>query len=196
MVRGPNVAFKVATEPPGAEVTTDLVSKKARRNKDLTEDDANYFLGCAPTPCEFQVSRRSEFITEVSLEGYHTATIEITSGLGGGNSAVSATGAVVVAGSVYGTIYGVASFIPAIFGSSMNAGAAAAATQAATGVGVLFLGVDVASGAMLSVRPNPLVLVMIPDNEPLPEDTYVDSEDELKALMENRGVMAESDADS
>jgi hypothetical protein len=73
-----------------------------------------------------------------------------------------------------------------VFQTSTNAGAAAGATQAATGVGLVFLGVDVLSGAMLDVRPNPLVLIMIPEEEPIPEDSYIETEEELQEFLTQR----------
>lgn len=185
-IRGPNVSFKVVTDPPGANVTTDLPAKNEKQRSQSASESHPQFRGCSPTPCEFQVSRRAEFTAMIEQDGYHPAKVEITSGLGQGVSAASATGAIVVAGGAYGALYGVASFWPMVFGSSANAGAAAGATQLATGVGVLFVGVDLASGAMLDVRPNPLVLIMIPETEPLPEDTFIDTEEELNDLLENR----------
>ncbi|MEL6858714.1 MAG: hypothetical protein AAFO74_10025 [Pseudomonadota bacterium] len=193
VIRGPNVAFEVATEPPGATVTTDLLTKESRRAKQADPDAPANYRGCSPTPCKFQVSRRAEFIATVTMPGYHPATVDVTSGFGSGGSAASATGAVLVAGSAYSTIYGLASFWPAVFQSSANAGAAAGATQAATGVGLLFLGVDVATGAMLNVRPNPMVLILVPEDEEKPENVYIETEEELRELLEAPDASDETD---
>lgn len=187
VTRGPNVKFHIVTDPPGAEVTTDLPRKKFKEGESI-------FHGCAPSPCHIHVSRRSEFVTTVSMPGYHTATVEITSGFGNGGSAVGASGAIIVAGSVYSSVYALASFVPALFGTSANAGAAAGATQAATGIGVVMLGIDIASGAMLNVRPNPLVLFLVPEDQPLPENTYIDSPEEFEAFLESTGRELQSEA--
>ncbi len=194
VVRGPNVAFKVATEPAGAQVETNLLTRKSKRAVDAQSDEPLEYRGCAPTPCEFQVSRRSDFTATVTMAGYHDASVSITSGLGRGGSGASATGAIIVTGAAYGSVYGLASFWPMVFQTSTNAGAAASATQAATGVGLVFLGVDVLSGAMLDVRPNPLILIMIPEEEPIPEDSYIETEEELQEFLTQRigGRSAES----
>jgi hypothetical protein len=168
VIRGPNVAFKVATDPVGAQVKTDLLTRKSKRDHDAQSGEPLEYRGCSPTPCEFQVSRRSEFTATVTMEGYHDASVEITSGIGSGGSGASATGGIIVTGAAYSTVYGLASFWPMVFQTSTNAGAAASATQAATGVGLVFVGVDVLSGAMLAVRPNPVVLIMIPEEESIP----------------------------
>ncbi len=187
VVRGPNVAFKVATDPVGAQVETDLLTRKSKRAVDAQSDEPLEYRGCAPTPCEFQVSRRSGFTATVTIEGYHDASVEITSGLGRGGSGASATGAIIVTGAAYSTVYGLASFWPMVFQTSTNAGAATSATQAATGVGLVFVGVDVLSGAMLDVRPNPLVLIMIPEEESIPDDSYIETEEELQEFLKQRG---------
>lgn len=196
VIRGPNVAFKVATDPVGAQVETDLLTRKSKRVVDAQSGEALEYRGCAPTPCEFQVSRRSDFTATVTMKGYHGASVEITSGFGRGGSGASATGAIIVTGTAYSAVYGLASFLPMVFQTSTNAGAAASATQAATGVGLVFVGVDVLSGAMLDVRPNPLVLIMIPEEEPIPEDSYIETEEELQEFLKQRngGISTESSA--
>lgn len=184
VIRGPNVKFHVVTDPPGATVTTDLERKRPK------EGESKYHE-CAPTPCYLHVSRRAEFKTFVQLDGYHPAEIDITSGFGRGGAAAGATGTIVVSAAAYTAIYIAytgATLLPAVVtGSSLSSGAAAAGTQAATGFGLAFIGVDLASGAMLDVRPNPLILVMIPETEPLPEDTYVETKEELEALLTELG---------
>lgn len=171
-------------------------ARAAAEGQNITDpEDAlpKFYKGCAPTPCKFEVSRRAEFTTTVTLDGYHPATVEITSGFGrgggtaaGAGTAVAATGAYVMTFSLVEGMYFVFTFG---LGSSSAAASTAttAANSAALGIGAIMLGVDVASGAMLDVRPNPLGLVLIPEHEPLPEegDVMIASEEELKAIQES-----------
>ena len=188
LVRGPNTNFNIATEPPGASVTTNLVIPKWRRS------DPEYYA-CAPTPCSLEVSRRSEFEVVVSMDGYHPATIQVTSGFGRGGPQSSTAGAVTGATGAYIVSYSLitstASALSAVATAGMStsaasAGAGSAAATGAAGVGMLFLGGDWISGAMLDLRPNPLVLVMIPLDQPLPsaEEAYLESEEALQEALE------------
>lgn len=149
-----------------------------------------FYKGCTPTPCKFEVSRRAEFTTTVTLDGYHPANVEITSGLGRGGgtatgvgTAAATTGAYVLTYSLIETMYFIGTFG---LGSSSAAASAAtsSANSAALGIGAIMIGVDVASGAMLDVRPNPLGLVLIPDDQPLPDqaDILIDTEEKLDAV--------------
>ncbi|MEL6693760.1 MAG: hypothetical protein AAFQ12_12125 [Pseudomonadota bacterium] len=188
LVRGPNTHFHVVTEPAGASVTTDLVIPKWQRS------DPEYYA-CSPTPCSFEVSRKSEFEVVVSMDGYHPATVQISSGFGRGGSQSSAAGAVTGATGAYVVSYSLitstasalsAAATAGMSTSAASAGAGSAAATGAAGVGVLFLGVDLMSGAMLDLRPNPLGLVMIPIDQPLPEagQEYLESETALKEALE------------
>ncbi len=89
-IRGPNVDFHVITNPPGATVTTDLMTPESRRESERLQylvrtgvlDDVGdvdvVHYACESTPCEFELSRRSNFTLVVEREGYHTATVEVT----------------------------------------------------------------------------------------------------------------------
>ena len=204
VTRGPNVEFHIATEPPGAAVTTNLetsaMREEVRRQKRLirygviNEEDAvplaAEYYGCAPTPCSIKIGRRSEFTATVSLPGYHPASVEITSGFGKGGSGKAAGGAAVSATGGYVVTYATtaAALAPfAAFGASsaVSSAASSAATSAATGIGISFLAVDVLSGAMLDVRPNPLVLVLVPETEPVPDgpNVVIETAEELEAVL-------------
>ncbi|MEL6665888.1 MAG: hypothetical protein AAFQ24_07105 [Pseudomonadota bacterium] len=187
LIRGPNTDFNVVTEPPGASVTTNLEVVKWDRS------DPEYH-SCSATPCAFEISRKSEFEVVVTLEGYHPATVQVTSGFGRGGAQSSAAGAVTGATGAYIVSYSLisstASALSAVATAGMSssaasAGAGSAAATGAAGIGVLFLGVDLVSGAMLDLRPNPLALVMIPIDQPLPEigDEYLTSEDALEEAL-------------
>lgn len=202
-LRGPNVDFQVVTDPPGASVTTDLTTYETRREIDrrkelvrlgfqdeIGEINMGYF-GCEATPCTLKLARRSNFTATIELEGYHPATVEVTSGFGQGGAtrgaagtAAAATGAYIVA---YNAVHLVGS-VATLGLASTGAVASSAAGSAATGVGVAFLGVDVLTGAMLDLQPNPLVLVMVPEDQPLPEEgqRLIETEEQWEQILRDR----------
>ncbi|MEO1399473.1 MAG: hypothetical protein AAFU56_11495, partial [Pseudomonadota bacterium] len=171
-MRGPNVDFHVVTDPPGATVMTDLETPDTRRERrrraelvrlgirdELGDFDIAHFA-CDTTPCDFELPRRSNFTVHVEREGYHPATIEVTSGFGQGGATKGAAGTAAAATGAYIVAYNAVHLVGSVATlglASTGAAASSAAGSAATGVGVLALGVDVLSGAMLDLRPNPLV---------------------------------------
>ncbi|MEO0818303.1 MAG: hypothetical protein AAFX86_13490 [Pseudomonadota bacterium] len=202
-MRGPNVDFHVVTDPPGATVMTDLETPDTRRERrrraelvrlgirdELGDFDIIHFA-CDTTPCDFELPRRSNFTVHVEREGYHPATIEVTSGFGQGGATKGAVGSAAAATGAYVVAYNVVHVAGTVLSAglaSTGAVASSAAGSAATGVGVLALGVDVLSGAMLDLRPNPLVLVLIPEDQPLPEDGtgLIETEEEWQRILEER----------
>ena len=209
--RGPNVKFHVVTDPPGATVTTDMKTRDMRtqevRKKRLLKQGAitqankikitPEYRGCDPTPCWIHVSRKSEFTTTIELEGYHPVTVDVTSGFGKGQPGNSAGGAAITAAGGYVVTYTVASAALSPFVALFGAGSAAtstassmatsAATTAATGIGISFIAIDLVSGAMLDVQPNPLVVVLVPDTEPLPEENkLIETAQELEQVLAER----------
>ena len=206
VLRGPNVELKVATEPPGATVTTSYLTNATRGEltrerkqdriygTDRVDSVPLVYASCAPTPCAVEVSRRANFTATITLEGYHPATVEITSGFGQGGGTSAVAGAAASATGAYLVTYGMASAVATIgtlgFASSATVAsyAGSAATSAATGMGVIFLGVDVATGAMLDVRPNPLILILVPEDEPLPDaDTLlIENLEQLELVLADR----------
>lgn len=202
-LRGPNVDFQVVTDPPGASVTTDLVTHDTRREIDrqkelvrlgfrdeIGEIDREY-RGCEATPCTLKLARRSNFTATIELEGYHPATVEVTSGFGRGGAARGAVGTAAAATGAYIVAYNAVHLVGSVVTlgmASTGAVASSAAGSAATGVGVAFLGVDVLTGAMLDLQPNPLVLVMIPEDQPLPEEGQgvIETEEEWDRILRER----------
>ncbi|MEM1105996.1 MAG: hypothetical protein AAGH87_06360 [Pseudomonadota bacterium] len=201
--RGPNVPFEIVTEPPGARVSTDLLTPKTRRENrnearlvswghlDEPRPVEQVYYGCEATPCSFEVSRRSEFAVTLEREGFHTAQIAVTSNFGRreGGAAVAGNVAAVTGAYVVGFNL-TTSFVSAFTLGTATTGALAtsAATTAAAGVGVMTLGVDVLTGAMLDLSPNPLVVILVPEDEPVPsvEDQYLVTEEALDAVLKSR----------
>ena len=147
-IRGPNVGFHVITNPPGATVTTDLMTPESRRESERLQylvrtgvlDDVGdvdvVHYACESTPCEFELSRRSNFTLVVEREGYHTATVEVTSGFGRVGTAsatagtvATATGAYLVSYSLWsGLASGMATILTLGTTTASSTGAASAAT--------------------------------------------------------------------
>ena len=172
--RGSHTIFKVETVPEGAKVVTDLVYKGDTRNREGSNEGAVIYYGCDATPCGIKLPRRSDFNVMAIKSGYQPSTYAVfkernkmasrkteTTSAG-----IVATGAVlggVTAASVaaeYGII-GAVLFPPgAVVASSMIL--AAPVAGAATGV-------DLASGALIDLVPNPLQMQLKP--EVSPEDT-------------------------
>lgn len=109
ITRGSDQQFTVQSEPSGARVST-----------------SNGFQ-CDATPCTFRMPRKDGFRATVSLDGYETQEVEVTSG-------VSSGGATGMAGNL-------------IFGGIVG--------------GV----VDANSGAMNDLKPNPLVVILVPEGQ-------------------------------
>lgn len=154
MLRGVNDELIVDTDPPGAVVTTD---RKLKTNRDGTM----LYAGCEATPCTIKMPRRSEFLMLIEKEGYEPVEIGVTSSMKKEalRSNLSSSGKA-------GLAFGVSTV--AVFGTyASSAGAAAAGGAAVAGIataGILgaTLLVDGASGALLNLNPNPIVLQLPP----------------------------------
>lgn len=206
-MRGPSVDFHVVTDPPGATVTTDLQTADTRREINRREElvrlgfrdeigDADIVhYSCEPTPCEFELPRRSNFTVVVEREGYHPATVEVNSGFGKSGAAKSAAGTAASATGAYVVAYNAVHLAGTLFTAglaSTGTVAASAAGSAATGIGVAALGVDLLTGAMLDLHPNPLVLVLIPEDQPLPEEGtgVIETEEEWQRILQERQALS------
>jgi len=161
--RGPNVEMVVDSQPAGAVVTTDLETKKSQKLRKSNPDAQPSFYGCAATPCEFEISRRSEFIMTITADGHEPIEIGVDNSLhreslkanlagAGGVGALTAAGVGAI-----GAGFASAGYITS--GAALGTTAAAAATVAG-GVGLVSIGVDAVSGAMLNLNPNPVFLVL------------------------------------
>ena len=211
VIRGSKTNLNIVTIPPEAQVTTNLAIKSERvKAKQLkkhlalglfSEEQINQMIGdnygCVSTPCKMKLSRRAKLDLTISLDGYHDAALSVKSGYGrsgvgvsGVSSAAGATGGYLV---TYGVFTAVAQLGTALLSAitagatsaataGANAGVSAAATGVAGVVGVGMIGVDLATGSMKNLKPNPIYLVLIPDTEPLPEANLSVEESEAAAI--------------
>jgi hypothetical protein len=109
ITRGSSQQFTVQSEPSGASVST-----------------SNGFQ-CDATPCTFRMPRKDPFRATVSLDGYVTQEVDVTSGISGEG------GAGLAGNLIFGGIVG----------------------------GV----VDANSGAMNDLKPNPLMVILVPEGQ-------------------------------
>lgn len=164
--RGVRDTMVVDTNPPGATVTTD-------RRIGTEQDGSPRYAGCAPTPCEFKVSRRAEFLLTIDKEGFEPLEVGVTHGFG--KTALRST---VASSGKTGIAMGVTAV--AAFGSyAGSAGAAAVGGAAVAGIATagvfgVSLAVDGATGALQNLQPNPIVVDLPPQGtEVIPHDGAV-----------------------
>ncbi len=122
--------------------------------------------------------RRSEMILTITHKGYEPVEIGIDSGLSKESLNANLLGS---AGT--GAALGIGGGIilaPLIGTSSAIAGGAAVAGTMAAGVGVVSIGVDAISGAMLNLRPNP-IFVKLP-----PKGTAFEPHAKVKTIRDKR----------
>ena len=175
--RGTNDEIEVTTEPPGAMVSTTLETPKSERDRRWGRAAAPVYAGCASTPCSFKAPRRSRFLLKIEKEGFEPVEIGVTGKLG--KAALTANLAATAGASAASSaaLSGLVSGVTAGLATGAGAGAAVGATTA--GVGVAFIGVDAATGAYLSLNPNPIHIVLPPEGtrfDPHPEALIIREE--------------------
>jgi len=162
VVRGTSQPFKVATEPPGATVTTTRETKNSRQERTKSPNLAIDTYGCTPTPCEFDIPRRSTFIAKIEKPDYIPVYVTVRS------QAMTKTIAEGTTGAAMTTVAGSAIWIAAEGGVGMllpTAVAAGVTGTVALGVGAPLIAIDAVSGSMLNLYPNPLSLKLVPKTE-------------------------------
>lgn len=150
--RGSHERVKIVSEPHGATVSSDFLMPKPIIFEDGTQSE---YMGCAPTPCSLNISRRAAPVITVSKPGFQSIKFKIVSTWQSGASALRAGS--LIAG------------IPP--GSHVKAGEAGALNSIPVNGGVLTSGlltygvgpvVDIASGANRSLSPNPVSVYLAP----------------------------------
>ncbi len=176
VARGSNVDMVIDTQPAGAVVTTDLETKQSRKLRKENPDSPASYYGCPATPCEFEMSRKAEFIMTIATPGYEAVEIGVdhsrhkesmNANLAGSAGVGVATAAGVGA---LGASLASAGYITT---SAAVAGTAIAAATVAGGVGLLSIGVDSATGALMNLNPNPVFLVLPPKGKDFEKDPKV-----------------------
>lgn len=148
VTQGMNEGLRVESVPPGATALTDIESR--------SNNAINGYVGCSPTPCSISISRKSDPVIRVSLDGYAPIKFKVTSAVATSSTSVP-TGSL-VAGLPTGShvIAGQADFLKRIpVGGRVVAG------------GLMTFGlstiVDVGiTGANKNLSPNPVTVFLAP----------------------------------
>lgn len=180
VARGTTDNMAISTEPPGAEVITDKETKESRRARKTNPDLTIQYYGCAATPCEFEVPRKSEFIMTIKKDNYEPVEIGVDSGLHKESlnaNLAGSTGTGIAVGVGMGLAVGSISGIGG--GTAVAAGATSAAVVALPLL-ITSMAVDGTSGALLNLRPNPVALVLPP------KGTEFEPHPKVKAIREKR----------
>ncbi len=157
----------VATEPPGAVVTTTLETKESRKARKSNPDLKAKTYGCSPTPCEIELPRRSKFIAKIEKPGFEPvrATILSKAGKKGKVAGSAAPAAVTI---IAGSEIAAASTATSFF--LLEAYTIAGATTGAVMIGVPLGFADAVSGAMLDLYPNPIGVKLTPKSGAVDKD--------------------------
>jgi len=147
--RGTHELVEINSEPSGARAISNIPNKTKNSNLDG-------FYGCEPTPCGINFSRRAEPVISVEKAGYKDIKFKVISSVATSSTSVP-TGAI-VAGTQRGShvVAGSPDFLKripvggaSIFGGVMSLGAGSV--------------LDIATGAGLSLSPNPVTVFLTPE---------------------------------
>lgn len=149
--RGMHEVLRIESVPAGATAISDVPLPSGRAE----QVPGGRFYACAPTPCGIDLPRRSDPVVTVSLAGHQPIAFKVVSSHETPNVAVP-TGAIVAG-------------LPP--GSHVRAGAPSVLKRIPVKGGSIMTGlmtmgagtvVDAASGAYLSLAPNPVTVTLAP----------------------------------
>lgn len=155
--RGTHEVVKINSEPTGARAISNIPNKTKNSNLDG-------FYGCEPTPCDINFSRRAEPVISIEKDGYKDIKFKVVSSVATSSNSVP-TGSI-VAGTRRGShvVAGSPEFLKtipvggaSIFGGVMSLGAGTV--------------LDIATGAGLSLSPNPVTAFLAPEINTSKSDT-------------------------
>ena len=180
VARGTKDVLVVDTVPPGARVTTTRRIGKA-------SDGTPRYAGCDATPCEIRIPRRSAFLMTITHDGYEPVELGVTGELTREalRSNLATSGKLGLAnGAMVGGVIASMGFSGGVVGLAgiTTAGIATGGTLVAS------TAVDAATGALLNLNPNPIVL------ELAPEGTELAPHPKAVALREKWGLSEAADA--
>lgn len=147
--RGTHEMVNINSEPAGARAISNIPNKTKNSNIDG-------YYGCEPTPCGINFSRRAEPVISVEKTGYRNIKFKVISSIA--TSSTSLSTGTIVAGTQNGShvVVGSPEFLKtipiggaSIFGGIMTLGGGSI--------------VDVATGAGLSLSPNPVTVFLAPE---------------------------------
>ncbi len=190
--RGTTDHFRIDTVPQGATATTSIETPKSKRDRRRNKSKSPVYESCSPTPCAIALPRLSEFVVRLEYENYEPVEMFVTnSSRKGSLTATTAATSTTALGAV-GTATGVAASGVALYGgtgaaitgttagfnfgasltpsTSSIAGAAIPPALILSGGMMLF---DAGVGANRNFYPNPVVLELTPEGNPVKIDPLV-----------------------
>ena len=188
--RGSHTIFKVETVPTGAKVVTDLVYKGNPAKIANAKEGETIYYGCEATPCGIKLPRRSDFNIMILKPGYQPATTAIIkerNNMQAQKSEVAGAGVMatgVVLGGAAAASAAEASLISQFFFPPAAVGASVVIM--AIPIAGAVTGVDLATGALIDLRPNPLQL------ELKPEASEKETEELIAAFLNTRRIHNEA----
>lgn len=150
--RGTHANVRITSEPPNARAISDL---KATELQTYEDGFQSQYYGCAPTPCSINLPRRSSPVIDVSKEGYDPIKFKIVSTWETGSASVRSGS--IVAGMPPGSHVVVGD--PSLLQRVPIQGGVLTSGLFTYGIGPV---VDIASGANLSLSPNPVTVFLAP----------------------------------
>jgi len=147
--RGTHEVVEINSEPSGARAISNIPNMTKNSNLDG-------FYGCVPTPCSINFSRRAEPVISVEKDGYKDIKFKIVS------SVATSSTAVPVGSIVAGTRNGshVVAGSPDLLKRIPVGGASIFGGVMSLGAGTVL---DIATGAGLSLSPNPVTAFLAPE---------------------------------
>jgi len=149
--RGTHEMVMVNSEPPGARAISDISSNSSKNS-------INGYIGCEPTPCGLNISRKKAPVITIEKDGYQSIKFKIVSSNATSSTSVP-TGAV-VAGLAPGSHLKAGS--PNVLKRIPVGGAIIAGGLFSLGGGLVL---DAATGAGRSLSPNPVTAYLAPAEE-------------------------------
>lgn len=178
--RGSHTIFKVETVPAGARVVTDLKYEGNQDKYEGVQEGDTIYYGCEATPCGIKLPRRSDFNVMVVKPGFQPKTYAVfkernkmaarkseSAGMGVMAGGVVLGGIAVADAAASATVLSEL-FFPAAVAAPAMVVLAMPVAGAATGV-------DLATGALIDLRPNPLQMDMVPEVSPDDTDFLVNA---------------------
>jgi len=146
--RGTHEMVQINSEPAGARAISNIPNKTKNSNLDG-------FYGCEPTPCGINFSRRAQPVISIEKEGYKDIKFKVVSSVA--TSSTSLSTGTIVAGTQRGSH--VVAGSPDLLKRIPIGGASIFGGVMTLGAGSI---VDGATGAGLSLSPNPVTVFLAP----------------------------------
>jgi len=166
IVRGTEQPLIVKTNPSGAIVTTTAETSESKRARLDNTALKKITYGCASTPCDIIVPRRSTFIAKIEKPGFIPVHITVRS------HSMTETAKKAAIGTVAGGTAGATGYFFTAGGAALPFTTAGAIFSSAA-ITLMFAAplttIDALDGALLDIYPNPIDINLLPKGTIEPE---------------------------